>query len=120
MAAEAGRLLQQLVGRCVRLLFDERLLAALGHVIAVNDARSATLGLQNGARGQQTSLVALMQVTAALAAVSWCVANMQHHAMWRRWLQLRAVRCICQQDNQQTVNTHASQLSWRSHPVVAD
>ena len=89
MAAEAGRLLQQLVGRCPRLLFDERLLTALGHVIAVNDARSAALGQQDGT---QTSLAALMQVTLARASVLCCAAILQHHATWRRLPKTRTIR----------------------------
>lgn len=68
VAAEAGRLLQQLVGRCVRLLFDERLLTALGDVIAVDDERSGGSARQDGARGQQRSLATLMQVTQPLTS----------------------------------------------------
>ena len=40
VAAEAARQLQQLVGHCTRLLFDETLLAALGDVLAADDARA--------------------------------------------------------------------------------
>ena len=65
VAAEAGRLMQQLVDRRVRLLFKERLLTALGVIIAVNEAGSGAPGRQDRARGQQTSFAALTQVTVA-------------------------------------------------------
>ena len=68
VAAEAAQLLQQLVGRCVRLLFDETLLAALGDVVAVDDARAAGPSAQAGTRGPQRSLNALTQV----ARSTWC------------------------------------------------
>ena len=81
VAAEADRLLQQLVGRRVRLLFDERLLTALGDTIAVDDARSGAAGRQNGARSQQTSLAALTQVTLASKSNLSCIAVLEPHAV---------------------------------------
>ncbi len=108
MAAEAGRLLQQLVGRCPRLLFDERLLTALGHIIAVNDDRSAALGRRDG---NQTSLAALMQVTLARASVLYCPAILQHHAMWRRLPKTRAIRYMFQHNKQPAIRSLMAELA---------
>ena len=81
VAAEAGRLLQQLVGRCVRLLVDERLLTALGDVIAADDARSGGPARRNGARGQQSSLAALTQVIRSLCIRSHLSAHNRQRAV---------------------------------------